>query len=88
MKIVIYGKDACSDCDKAKMLCRIQSLDFEYHELDEDDALARLSARIGAPVRRVPQVFVERAGTQEYVGGYEELRLALMPTAQGLTARG
>ncbi len=77
MKVIIYGKDPCSNCDKARLLCQMQSLAFEYRHVGADISIEDLQLQVGHPVRAVPQIFIDRGGAIEHVGGYEELRLAL-----------
>lgn len=79
MKIIIYGKPGCMDCEKTKMLCQIQSLEFEYLQLEEDYSQEVLNELVGETVRALPQVFIQEAGAAEgvglrYVGGYDALR--------------
>lgn len=77
MKIIIYGKDDCSSCDKTRLLCQIQSLDFQYHTVGSDISVEQLHRKVGHAVRALPQIFVECNGDTEYVGGYDELRRQL-----------
>lgn len=83
MKVIIYGKDGCINCERAKMLCQIQSLAFDYRKLDGDEAgIHALRERVGAPVSSLPQIFLEHADGSDYVGGYDELRIRLQPPAR------
>lgn len=77
MKVIIYGKDRCSQCDKARLLCQMQSLEFEYHHVGADISVEALEQLVGRPVRAVPQIFLQRAGIVDHLGGYDELRRAL-----------
>ena len=70
--VVIYGKDTCPFCRKAKLLLRTNNIRFIYHDLSADpakrkEAFAHLRAD-EAPT--IPQVFVEK----EHLGGYSELQ--------------
>ncbi|MBV2208582.1 MAG: hypothetical protein KUL77_03335 [Thermomonas sp.] len=77
MKIIIYGKDNCINCDKTKLLCQMQSLDYQYHTVGSDISIEQLWNKVGQTVRSLPQIFLDRNGSAEYVGGYDDLRLAL-----------
>lgn len=81
MKVIIYGKDPCSNCDKARLLCQMQSLAFEYHHVGIDISIEDLQQQVGHPVRTVPQIFIDRGGAVEHLGGYDELRRALNASA-------
>ena len=74
MEIIIYGKEGCTLCDKTRMLCQIQSLPFQYLTVGSDITVEGLQAKVGEPVRSLPQIFVQQGGTQDYVGGYDALR--------------
>lgn len=78
MKVIIYGKENCTNCDKTKLLCQMQSLEFQYHTVGSDISIEQLWNKVGQSVRSLPQIFMERSGQPEYVGGYDEFRLALM----------
>ncbi len=81
MKVIIYGADACPNCDKTRMLCQIQSLDFDYHTVGSDISIEELEAQIGTRVRSLPQIFLARDDDTRHVGGYNDLRLALATVA-------
>ena len=74
MHIHIYGKDGCTDCEKSKLLCQMQSLDFHYHTVGADISVDELHAKVGTPVRSLPQIFIQGDATLTHIGGYEELR--------------
>lgn len=74
MDIIIYGKDGCPNCDKARMLCQIQSLPFNYQTVGTDISVEALQAKAGQHVRSLPQIFLQTAESIVHIGGYEELR--------------
>jgi len=74
MEIIIYGKDGCVNCHKTRMLCEIQSIPFQYHTVGSDISIDALQAKVGQPVRSLPQIFIHDTGGASYVGGYDELR--------------
>ena len=86
MEVIIYGKDGCVNCDKTRMLCQIQSIAFQYHSVGSDISVDALQAKVGAPVRSLPQIFISAAAGAAYVGGYEELRAHLRRRSQELQA--
>lgn len=70
MKVKMYGKTECPNCDKAKTLIKMKSgIELEYINIEEAgiDA-AKLAEICGRPVRQVPQIFVN----DEYVGSLNE----------------
>lgn len=77
MQIVIYGKPNCPNCEKTKMLCQIQSLDFKHLQLDVDYSADELNALVGSEVRSLPQIFIQNGEALRYVGGYDALRADL-----------
>lgn len=81
MEIIIYGKNACVDCDRARMLCQIQSLPFQLLKLDADYSADELQAKAGQPVRSLPQIFIRRGDTDIHAGGYDALRRMLQSGA-------
>ena len=79
MEVIIYGKDGCTNCDKTRMLCQIQSIPFQYLSVGSDISVDALQAKVGQPVRSLPQIFIQEtvgAGLI-HVGGYDELRRQL-----------
>ena len=77
MQVIIYGKPNCQYCEKAKMLCQIKSIDFQYLEAGRDYNLEELNTLVGHEVRTVPQIFINKDGERKHVGGYEDLRTTL-----------
>jgi glutaredoxin len=66
--ILIYGKDGCSYCVKAKLLCEAQGLAYEYLTMGVDYTRELLFETFPM-VKTVPQIVVN--GTK--IGGYTEL---------------
>lgn len=81
MEIIIYGKDGCVNCDRARMLCQIQSIPFSYLSVGSDVSIEELQAKVGQPVRSLPQIFRQDQGAANasfsLIGGYDELRRQL-----------
>lgn len=78
MQVIIYGKPNCPNCDKTKMLCQIQSLDYKYLTLDQDYSVEQLTELAGGPVRALPQIFIQETNELRYVGDYNNLRANLL----------
>ncbi len=73
LKIVVYSKSACPQCDSAKMLLKSRNLPFvEVMIVDEAERLA-FFAKCGPSVRQMPQVFIN----DQRVGGLQGLQAAL-----------
>ena len=72
MEVEIYGKELCSHCENAKMLCTMKKVPFKYFKVEEDYKVDYLRERVGKePDDRItfPQCFVDG----ELVGGAEDL---------------
>lgn len=79
MVVVIYGRDSCKFCNKAKQLaqfCKENLKGFEY-KIDYNNGkgwqAAALSEKLGLEVKSVPQIFADG----RYIGGYTEFDLWL-----------
>lgn len=77
MKALIYGRPGCSFCDKAKILCRLKGIDFDYKVVGTDIEKDKLEEMIGHTVNSIPQIFITTEGFSEYVGGFNELKAKL-----------
>lgn len=77
MQVIIYGKPDCPNCEKTKMLCQIQSLDFTYLQLGQHYNVTELFDLVGHEVRALPQIFIQDAGDLRYIGDYNALRMSL-----------
>ena len=76
MQAIIYGKNGCVECEKAKMLCQMKGISFSHKVLGVDLVLEDLLHKVpmNAP-RSLPQIFFkEEDGTETYIGGYNALR--------------
>ena len=71
MKIVIYSKNNCQYCTKAKHL--VKSLGLEYEEMsfekDFSGDVDKLIEHVGKKVRTMPQIKIDDV----LVGGYNQL---------------
>jgi glutaredoxin len=66
--ILIYGKEGCSFCERAKILCESQGFAYEYLTMGEDYTRELLFETFPG-AKTVPQIVVN--GTK--IGGYNEL---------------
>ncbi|GAA6141374.1 glutaredoxin domain-containing protein [Hydrogenophaga sp. 5NK40-0174] len=73
LKIVVYSKSACPQCDSAKMLLKSRSLDFEEVRIDDEEERLAFYAKCGPSVRQMPQIFIN----DQRVGGLTGLQAAL-----------
>ena len=73
MKVLIYTKDNCIWCDRAKIL--LDSKKISYNEIDLSDDIERLKfyEKIGDNVKTVPQVFID----DKRIGGFQDLKVFL-----------
>lgn len=69
MKALIYGKNKCIWCDRAKNLLEENNVEYDYRNI-EDEPKYREEMRDKLPTAMsVPQIFLDG----EYVGGFTEL---------------
>lgn len=73
LKIVVYSKSACPQCESAKMLLKSRNLPFEEVKIDDEAERLAFYAKCGPSVRQMPQVFVN----DQRVGGLAGLQAAL-----------
>ncbi len=64
--VEIWGKPGCPYCERAKQLCKKFSLNYIYHQLDEDFTREELLEKF-PDAKTFPQIVVN----DEYVGGYD-----------------
>lgn len=58
MSIHIYGKDGCTDCERSKLLCQMQSpvsITTRWVPISR----GQLHTEVGSPVRSLPQIFIQ-----------------------------
>lgn len=71
-KIIVYTKDNCPYCDRAKMLLDLKQLDYTQMKLGKD--LTREEFMNLFPnVKTMPFIIID----DEHIGGYNELRARL-----------
>tara|TARA_R100000152_G_C6776121_1_gene205043 strand:- start:495 stop:722 length:228 start_codon:yes stop_codon:yes gene_type:complete len=68
MKVVIYGKEHCPFCERAKMVCEQRGFDYEYYQMGKDFQLDLMLTKF-PHAKTFPQIIVD--GT--HVGGYTDM---------------
>ena len=71
MSIIVYSKNNCVFCNKAKHLLKTLGLEYEEKSLEKDfdSDPSKLIEDIGKNVRTMPQIKID----DELVGGYNQL---------------
>ncbi len=73
MKVEIYGKDSCPNCDTAVAISEGQVKELQVYKMGKDFQIPDMMARIGKRVAAFPQIFVNN----EYVGSLKEYEAML-----------
>lgn len=70
---IIYGKDGCPHCVRAKEFAKANGLEYEYLTLDKNYTKEELIEQC-APIRptTVPRIFLETDSSNEYIGTCDE----------------
>ena len=67
-KVVVYSKESCPYCVRAKQLLKSKGITFEEHNLEgKDQEITELKDRTGW--RTFPQIFID----DKLIGGFTEL---------------
>ena len=69
MTIVIYSKDNCLYCTKAKSLVKRLGLDYTEKTMESFESVDKMLEDIGKQVRQMPQIKIDG----ELIGGYNQL---------------
>jgi glutaredoxin 3 len=73
MKVIVWSKENCSQCEQSKALLKSKSVDYEERKIGDgwtrDDLLA-----VAPSARSVPQIFFGDV----CVGGFKELQERLL----------
>ena len=72
LKIVVYSKSTCPQCESVKMLLKTRSMAFEEIKIDDEAQRLAFYAKCGPSVRQMPQVFIN----DQRVGGVAGLQAA------------
>ena len=73
MRAVIWSKRSCTFCEQAKSLLKSKGIEYEERKIGDGWTKEELLEAVPT-ARTVPQIFLE----EEYIGGYQELKLKLM----------
>lgn len=73
LKITVYSKSACPQCESAKMLLKSRAMDFEEIKIDDEAERLAFYETCGPSVRQMPQIFIN----DQRVGGLAGLQAAL-----------
>ena len=73
MKVLIYTKDNCIWCDRAKILLDLKKISYNEIDLSDDSERLKFYEKIGDNVKTVPQVFID----DKRIGGFQDLRVFL-----------
>lgn len=74
LKITVYSKSACPQCESAKMLLKSRAMDFEEIKIDDEAERLAFYEKCGPSVRQMPQIFIN----DQRVGGLAGLQAALV----------
>ena len=69
MEIIIYSKNNCVFCTKAKHLVKTLGLEYTEKKMEEFDSPQAMLEDIGKQVRTMPQIIID----DKHIGGYNEL---------------
>tara|TARA_B100000963_G_scaffold335169_1_gene329043 strand:+ start:2358 stop:2594 length:237 start_codon:yes stop_codon:yes gene_type:complete len=69
LNIIVYSKDNCVWCDRAKNL--LDSVEFSFEEIDlsNDNDRQEFYKKVGEGVSTVPQIYIDN----ERIGGFPQL---------------
>ena len=73
MKVLIYTKDNCIWCDRAKILLDSKKISYNEVDLSDDSERLKFYEKIGDNVKTVPQVFIG----DKRIGGFQDLKVFL-----------
>ena len=73
----IYGTTNCTYCDRAKILLAMKEKEYTFIDVAENDDITAAFFKKFPKVKTVPQIMED----DQYIGGYQELREWLSPTA-------
>jgi len=69
MKIVVYSKNNCVYCNKAKHLLKSLGHEFTEKKMEEFESVDAMLEDIGKKVRTMPQIKIDDV----LIGGYNQL---------------
>ena len=69
MKVLIYTRNNCIWCDRAKNLLKINNLDYEEIDLSDDVLRENFYKKFNNSIKTMPQIFIDN----NRIGGFEAL---------------
>jgi glutaredoxin len=72
MKAIVWSKNGCPFCDRAKNLLKSKNIEFEERNIEKDWSKEQLIEAV-PNARTLPQIFLD----DQLVGGFTELRAHL-----------
>jgi len=69
MQIIVYSKNNCGYCNKAKLLLKNLGLTYEEKKMEDFESVEKLLEDIGKKVRTMPQIKIDG----KLIGGYNQL---------------
>lgn len=73
MSYIVFGKENCIYCDKAKELLSKKNVNFKYIDIKTGDSIEIFKAMFPAS-KTVPQILeVKTTNVYRYIGGYTNL---------------
>ena len=73
MKVLIYTKDNCIWCERAKILLDSKKISYNEIDLSDDSERLKFYEKIGDNVKTVPQIFID----DKRIGGFQDLKVFL-----------
>ena len=69
MKVIVYSKNNCIYCSKAKAMLNSLGIEYTEKKLEEFDTVDDMLEDIGKKVKTMPQIKIDN----ELIGGYHQL---------------
>ena len=69
MKVLIYTRNNCVWCDRAKNLLTINNLEYEDIDLSDDVLRENFYKKFNHSIKTMPQIFID----DNRIGGFEAL---------------
>ncbi len=69
MKVLIYTRNNCVWCDRAKNLLKINNLEYEEIDLSDDVLRENFYKKFNNSIKTMPQIFID----DNRIGGFEAL---------------
>ena len=69
MKVLIYTRNNCVWCDRAKNLLKINNLEYEEVDLSDDVLRENFYKKFNNSIKTMPQIFIDN----NRIGGFEAL---------------